>query len=233
MIGRLRTSARNFSTILPSGEKAERELSAVEREFMSMKESQFSKLGLYRKRQTNVGSLMKLFQLAQSGSKSDYAACLYCVNHFYNFGVEIDHHDFASRWLALAIETSRIDEAVEIVRTYNTWLSSPPRVELINVLIGMVKSEQARDLLKTIRENWQIPLSPTAYTTVISRLLAQGEVTDALAVWKDAFLMDVKLQDKLFSILTDRLIKQGMLEEAESVESSALKQRVGGLLSED
>lgn len=220
---------KRCSTILPSGEKVERELSAVEREFINIKDTQFSKLGLYRKKTTNVRSLMKLFQLAQPGNKNDYAACMYCVNHFYNFGIEFDHHEFASRWLALAVETSRVDEAVEIVKTYNTWLASQPRVELINILMGMVKVEQARDLLKAVRENWQIPLNPTSYHIVISRLLSENSVDDAFAIWKDAVHMDVALATSINNDLRAKLSAAGKEEEAAHVALVSLREQPGGL----
>jgi pentatricopeptide repeat protein len=229
----LRRATRRFSTILPSGEKVERELSAVEREFVNLKETQFSKLGLYRKRNTNVRSLMKLFQQALPGNKNDYAACMYCVNHFYNFGVEFEHHEFTSRWLALAVETSRVDEAIEIVRTYHTWLGTPPRIELINTLMGMVKVEQARDLLKAVRENWQMPLTPTSYNIVISRLLAQDSVDDALSVWKDSLYMDVVLGEKINHELRLKLLAASRDDDAAHVARVTMMQQSGGLVDFD
>lgn len=230
----LRRSFKRFSTILPSGEKAERELSAVEREMVNIKESQFSKLGLYRKKNTNVKTLMKIFQLAQSGNKNDYAACMYCVNHFYNFGVEINHHDFVNRWLALAVETSRVDEAVQIVKTYNTWIGSPPKVELINILMGMVKLDQCKDLLKSIRENWQIPLNPTSYNIVISRLLDEGgDVKEAFAIWNDARFMDVVLSERLCLRLVKSLRDASMDSEAILVETTLASWLPGGMSVDD
>ena len=230
----LRRSLKRFSTILPSGEKAERELSAVEREMVNIKESQFSKLGLYRKKNTNAKTLIKIFQLAQSGNKNDYAACMYCVNHFYNFGVEINHHDFVNRWLALAVETSRVDEAVQIVKTYNTWLSSPPKIELINILMGMVKLDQCKDLLKSIRENWQIPLNPTSYNIVISRLLDEVEdVKEAFAIWNDARFMDVILSERLCLRLVKSLRDASMDSEASLVETTLTAWLPGGMSVDD
>ena len=223
---------RRFSTILPSGEKAERELSAVEREMVDIKEARFSKLGLYKK-ETNVGTLMKIFQLAQPGNKNDYAACMYSVNHFYNFGVSMDHHDFSNRWLALAVETSRVDEAVQIVKTYNTWLGTPPKIELINILMGIVKIDQARDLLKSIRENWQIPLNPTSYHIVISRLLQEnGSISDAFTIWDDARHMDIVIGERINQALVDKLREAGMQTEAGVVEETAISWLPGGLSEE-
>lgn len=228
-----RSRISRFSTILPSGEKAERELSAVEREFVNVKESQFSKLGLYRKSKTNVSTLYKLFQLAQPRNKSDYAACLYSMNHFYNFGVSFEHHDFANRWLALAVETSRVDEAVEIVKTWHTWLSHPPRVELVNVLIGMVKPEQAVDLLTAVRQNWQMPLSSITYSVVIGKLLGHTQ-TDAecfdraLMCWRDAVAMDVVLSPACHQLVAAAMESCGRLDDAANVRVVAQTQIPGG-----
>jgi hypothetical protein len=228
-----RTIVRRFSTILPTGEKAERELSSVERELIKMKDSEFSKLGLYRKKITNEKSLYKLFQLAQPRNKSDYAACVYAINHFYNFGVKIEHHDFTNRWLATAIETSRLDEAVQIIKLWNTWLPCPPRIELVNILIGMVKIEQSRELLKSIRENWQMPLSPTAYSIVIAKEIALSSnqpnaLNEAFLVFEDARSMNVLLPMHIQKSLADFLRERGMLREAHFVEEELEKQSLGG-----
>ena len=191
---------RNFSTILSTGEKVERELTTLEREIVNLKESQFSKLGLFKKNVTNEASLYKLFQMAQPGNKTDYSACIYAMNHFYNFGVNISHYDFTNRWLATAVETGRVDEAVSIVKLWNTWLPCPPRIQFVESLMGMIKSEQSRELLKAIRENWQMPLSARAYTIVIAKQLAKGEavcITDALDIWRDAVDMGVVLPSEL------------------------------------
>jgi hypothetical protein len=223
MLSRLTGRVRRFSTILPSGEKAERELSALEREFINIKEAEFSKLGLYRKEKTNEASLYKLFQLAQPRNKQDYSACVFAINHFYNFGVDISHHDFTNRWLATAIETSRVDEAVQIVKLWNTWLPCPPRIELVNILIGMVKIEQSRELLKSIRENWQIPLSPTAYTTVIAKEVgalteeSHDSLIEALTVWRDAQAMDVTLPTDIHQLLVEKLESRNLIDEAHEV----------------
>jgi hypothetical protein len=224
---------RRFSTILPSGEKAERELSAVEREMVNLKEAEFSKLGLYRKRTTNVKTLMKLFQLAQPRNKSDYAACMYSVNHFYNFGVEFDHPDFTNRWLALAIETSRVDEAVEIVKTWHTWLPHPPRIELVNVLMGMVKEDQAVELMKAVRENWQMPVLPSSYTVVLSRLLESSEaekVSEAYDIWRDSVAMDVALDSRTHRMLENSLRECSRTEDADHVHRISIQQAPGGLV---
>jgi hypothetical protein len=199
--------SRNFSTILSTGEKVEREMTPLEREIVNVKESQFSKLGLFKKNVTNEASLYKLFQMAQSGNKSDYSACIYAINHFYNFGVHISHYDFTNRWLAMAVETGRVDEAVSIVKLWNTWLPCPPRIEYVESLMGMVKVEQSRELLKAIRENWQMPLSARAYTIVIAKQLAKGEDTlikDALQIWRDAVSMGVVLPIELGESLLSR-----------------------------
>ena len=228
-----RRIVRRFSTILPTGEKAERELSSVEREFINIKDSQFSKLGLYRKKITNEQTLYKLLQLAQPRNKSDYAACVFAMNHFYNFGVKIEHHDFTNRWLATAVETSRLDEAVQIVKLWNTWLPCPPRIELVNILIGMVKIEQSRDLLKTIRENWQMPLSPTAYSIMIAKEIAissdhPNSLNEALTVWNDAQSMNVVLPLAIQKSFVTSLRRQGKTTEARRVEEVINMQCIGG-----
>lgn len=222
-----------FSTILPSGEKAERELSAVEREFSHVKESQFSKLGLYRKNKTNVSTLYKLFQLAQPRNKTDYSACVYSMNHFYNFGVSFEHYDFANRWLALAVETSRVDEAMEIVKTWHTWLAHPPRLELVNVLIGMVKPKQAVELLKAVRENWQMPLSSTTYSVVIGKLLGNTQtdpesLESAYICWKDAVSMDVALSGPCHELVERAMKSCGRSDDAAKVRLVAQNQIAGG-----
>jgi hypothetical protein len=211
---------RWFSVILSTGEKVEREMSTVEREIVNLKEYEFSKLGLFKKKQTNEKTLYKLFQMAQPKSKSDYAACVYAVNHFYNFGVSMDHHELANRWLATAVETGRIDEAVELVKLWQTFLPTPPKIEVINVLIGMVKIQQSRDILKAIRENWQIPLSSYAYTTVIAKELGRrfvdpDSVREAFVVWQDACKMDVVLPIELNECLLEEL--KNSPDEAECV----------------
>lgn len=199
--------ARRFSTILSTGEKVEREMTPLEREIVNVKEAQFSKLGLFRKNATNEATLYKLFQMIQLGNKSDYSACVYAMNHFYNFGVEISHFDFTNRWLAVAIETGRVDEAVNIVKLWHTWLPCPPRIELVESLIGMAKLEQSRELLKAIRENWQMPLSSRAYTIVISKLVRQGDensLKDATQIWTDAVNMDLVLPTDLGELLISK-----------------------------
>ena len=225
---------RAFSTILPTGEKVERELSPLEREFVNIKEAEFSKLGLYKKAKTNEATLYRLFQLAQPRNKLDYAACVYAMNHFYNFGIEIDHYDFTNRWLATAIETGRVDEAVQIVKLWNTWLPMPPKIGLVELLIGMVKIQQSRELLKAVRENWQMPMSPTAYTIVISKELASSEndpeaVKEAFAVWEDALMMDVALPSRLHAMLADKLAAGGFSSEAETVSRASIQQALGGI----
>ena len=225
-----RGGTRYFATILPSGEKVERELSPVEREFINVKEAQFSKFGLYRKKTTNEETLYKLFQLAQPGNKMDYAACVFAMNHFYNFGVEMNHHDFTNRWLATAVETGRIDEAVAIVKLWNTWLSCPPRIEFVEILMGMVNAGQSRELLAAIRENWQMPLSVCSYVTVISKELAQsGNALEGFVLWEDACKMDLSLPASLGKILVERLLEDGFTVEAKSVQASLQKHSIGGL----
>lgn len=231
-----RVSRRRFSTILPSGEKAERELSLLEREFKNIKESEFSNLGLYRKGTTNEFTLYKLFQMAQPGSKADYSACVFAVNHFYNFGLGFNHFEFASRWLSTAIETSRVDEAVAIVKTWPTWLPNPPSPDLVAILIGMVKVEQSRDLLKAVRENWQMQLSPVSYTTVIAKELAlvdldPNAVMEAYVIWKDATSMEVVLPGSLGDLLSSSLRTAGKIAEATEVESDVRLTSIGGLTS--
>ena len=209
-----------FATILPSGEKVEIELSPVEREFVNVKEGEFSKLGLYRKKQTNEATLYRLFQLAQSGNKQDYAACVFAINHFYNFGVKIEHRDFTNRWLATAVETGRIDEAVQIVKLWNTWLPCPPRIELVEILIGMVNIAQSRDLLASVRQNWQMPLSGRAYNIVIAKELSTSDPAapfEAFIVWKDAQQMNVSLSVVIQESLQDRLLKAELASEADEV----------------
>ena len=222
------SSVRSFGSILPSGEKVERELSPVEREFINVKDAEFSKLGLYRKETTNEATLYKLFQLAQSGNKFDYAACVFAINHFYNFGVELNHYDFTNRWIAVAVETGRLDEAVAIVKLWPTWLSCPPRIELVDVLIGMVKPDQSRELLASIRENWQMPLSSRSYATVIRNALS--EVNDAYRIWEDAVSMDVILPMSIQRELSLKLSESGRQEEADKVESVMQKQSIGGIV---
>ena len=229
-----RISNRRFSTILPTGEKVERELSLTERELVNLKQKEFSKLGLYRKKVTNEASLFKLFQMAQPRSKTDYSACLYAMNHFYNFGVSMEHHDLTNRWLSLAVESGRVDEAVQIVKLWNTWLPAPPNIKLVNILIQMVKIEQSRDLLKTIRECWQLPLSPSAYTCVIAKELASRSnscsgVLEAYIVWKDAIHMDVVLSENITHSLWTSLRDIGESKKAHEVENVMIRQSIGGI----
>jgi len=203
-----KASIRGFSTILLTGEKAEREMSTLEREIVNIKEAEFSKLGLFNKKVTDERTLYKLFQMAQPKNKTDYSACVYAINLFYNFGVDISHYDFTNRWLATAIETGRVDEAVNIVKLWHTWLPCAPRIELVESLIGMVKIDQSRELLQSIRENWKMPLSSRSYTIVISKELANSDESsplEALAVWEDAVQMDVVLPEKLGYALITKL----------------------------
>lgn len=182
-------------------------MTPLEREIVNVKEEQFSKLGLFKKNVTNEATLYKLFQMIQPGNKTDYSACVYAMNHFYNFGVEISHFDFTNRWLATAVETGRVDEAVNIIKLWHTWLPCPPRIEYVESLMGMVKVEQSRELLKAIRENWQMPLSSRAYTIVISKLLRKGDensLVDAVRIWDDATNMDVVLPTELGEILISK-----------------------------
>jgi hypothetical protein len=223
-----RRNKRSFSTILSTGEKVEREMSMLEREIVNVKEANFSKLGLYNKRVTDEGTLYKLFQMAQPNNKTDYSACVYAMNHFYNFGVQISHHDFTNRWLSVAVETGRVDEAVSIVKLWNTWLPCPPRIELVESLMGMVKLEQSRDLLKSIRENWRIPLSSRAYTIVISKEIANASedeqaVMEAYRVWKDAVEMNVVLPRELGDSLAKHLADAGKTNEADSVNTTMVR----------
>ena len=223
---------RRFSTILSTGEKVEREMTPLEREIVNVKEAQFSKFGLFKKNVTNEATLYKLFQMIQPGNKSDYAACVYAINHFYNFGVEISHFDFTNRWLAVAVETGRLDEAVNIVKLWHTWLPCPPRIELVESLIGMVKVEQSRELLKAIRENWQIPLSPRAYTIVISKLVRQGDETsikDAINIWKDAVEMEVILPYELGEMLISKC-QDPFPTESDAIRDSLNRWAPGGSL---
>lgn len=220
----IRPQRRSFSVILSTGEKAEREMTPVEREVVNIKEYQFSKLGLYKKKESNETTLYKLFQMAQPKVKSDYSACLYAINHFYNFGISLDHHELADRWLATAVETGRIDQAVELVKYWHTFLRVPPSSSIINVLVGMVKIEQSRELLKAIRENWNIPLSPYAYSILISKELGRrftdtNSVQEAYIVWSDAVMMDVVLPEELSKSLHDLLLERSLTKEAEIVES--------------
>lgn len=229
-----RAARRFFSTILPTGEKAERELSSVEREFLNIKESHFSRLGLYRKKETNYLAILKLFQLAQRGRKADYSACLFAVNHFYNFGVELDNHELTSRWLALAIEVGRLDEAVQVIKLWNAWLSSPPSIKLVEIVIQMVRVEQSRDLLKSIRECWQLPLSEQAYASVISKEIALGRsdskgILEAYLVWNDSKLMDVILPSKTLYSLSCALKSIGEFEKADEINFHILQESLGGL----
>jgi hypothetical protein len=219
---------------LPSGEKAERELSQLEREFLHIKESEFSKLGLYKKTTTNEATLFKLFQSAQPRNKADYSACVFAMNHFYNFGVDFNHFEFASRWLSTAIETSRVDEAVEIVKTWHTWLPHPPRPELIDILVGMVKIEQSREIVTAMRENWQMQLSPTSYTILIAKEIGLCNVDpaaalEAFAVWKDAVSMEVRLPEALGVLLASRLKELGRMEEAVEVQATVQRTCTGGI----
>lgn len=230
----IRIHRRRFSTILPSGEKVERELSPVEREFVNLKQTHFSRLGLYRKENTNEATLYKLFQMAQPQNKLDYSACVFAMNHFYNFGVGLEQYDITNRWLALAIEAGRINEAVQIIKLWNTWLRSPPSIELVEIVIQMVRLEQSRDMLKTIRECWQLPLSPQAYTCVISKELALSasdarSIIEAYSVWKDAMLMDVILSSSIHSSLSDSLQRVGELEKANEVALMRDQQSIDGL----
>lgn len=223
---------RAFSVILSTGEKVEREMTSAEREVVNMKEYQFSKLGLYKKDITNVATLYKLFQLALPKVKSDYSACLYAVNHFYNFGVPIDHHELGSRWLATAVETGRVDEAVELVKYWHTFLRNPPALDLIELLVGMVGIEQSRELLKSIRENWNIPLSAYAYSTLISKEIGvrfsdPESVREAFVVWEDAWRMSVLLPAEVSRLLVDALLVKNMSEEANVVLNQLSRENVG------
>ena len=233
---RLRSSTifrqRFFSTILSTGEKVDREMTPLEREIVNVKEAQFSKLGLFKKNVTNESTIYKLFQMAQPGNKSDYAACVYALNHFYNFGVDLSHHDLTNRWLATAVETGRVDEAVAIVKLWHTWLPCPPRIELVESLIGVVKPAQSRELLQAIRENWQIPLSARAYTIVIAKQISIGDdksLSDAVQIWDDAVMMDVALPAELGHALISKL-EQYHPDDCTRIREALIRWAPGGAL---
>jgi hypothetical protein len=175
-----RAVCRRFATILPTGEKVEREMSNLEREIMRVRESEFSKLGLYRKMVTNEKSLYRLFDMAHKGSKVDYSACMYAMNMFYNFGVEFNDPEFTSRWLTLAMNTGRFGEAVDIIKFYNTWLPHPPRSDLICRVMEKVRIDQTREILKSVRLNSQIEVIPKYYEILINKEL--NEMNDEIAL---------------------------------------------------
>lgn len=218
---------RHFSTILVTGEKCERELSTVERDIINNKESNFSKLGNYNKRTVNESLLYKFFQTANKSNDSDYSAVVYAINQFYNFGVKIDNCEFASRWLSLAVEMEKMDEAVEIAKLWGTWLSCPPRIELLELLIKLIKDPSIRySILKAMREDWRVPLSPTAYYSVIAN---EPNAMNAFVVWRDATEMGIVLNNNLIiKKLIIKLKENNLINEMNEIIDKTESESIGG-----